>query len=189
MSVHLNGDEAMALGAAFRAANLSKAFKVRFVGVSDVNPWSIGVRLQGSNEFSKNAVLFPESTMRGSKKLVAFAHDENFLVTLVYEDEDRFPPVRQSHSYVSVTVSRRFARTKWNDMLSGPKVQLAFNWTSRVLSRSRRLMVYEEEIEYEVTEEVEDEDADDEESRRVKVMNPPKMKPRRRKRKLPRRGG
>ncbi|RYY86983.1 hypothetical protein EON63_04815 [archaeon] len=33
---HLNGDEAFALGAAFRAANLSTAFRVRKIGMTDV---------------------------------------------------------------------------------------------------------------------------------------------------------
>jgi len=41
---HLNGDEAMALGAAFRAANLSTAFRVRKVGI--VEPSSFGVSVQ-----------------------------------------------------------------------------------------------------------------------------------------------
>ena len=42
---HLNGDEAMALGAAFHAANLSTAFRVRKVLMTDVTPFPIGVRL------------------------------------------------------------------------------------------------------------------------------------------------
>ena len=43
---HLNGDEAMALGAAFRAANLSTSFKVRKVGQSDINTFGVSVRLE-----------------------------------------------------------------------------------------------------------------------------------------------
>lgn len=42
---HLNGDEAMALGAAFRAANLSTAFRVRKVGASDLSSFGVAVRL------------------------------------------------------------------------------------------------------------------------------------------------
>ena len=41
----LNGDEAAAMGAVFRAANLSTAFQVRKFGMVDVNPFSVGVRL------------------------------------------------------------------------------------------------------------------------------------------------
>lgn len=43
---HLNGDEAMALGAAFRAANLSTAFRVRRVGLSDVSSFGVQVQME-----------------------------------------------------------------------------------------------------------------------------------------------
>lgn len=42
---HLNGDEAMAMGAAFRAANLSSSFRVRKVGMFDRQVYGIGVQL------------------------------------------------------------------------------------------------------------------------------------------------
>ncbi len=42
---HLNGDEAMALGAAFRAADLSPSFRVRKVGIIDRSMYGIGVQL------------------------------------------------------------------------------------------------------------------------------------------------
>lgn len=45
---HLNGDEAMALGAAFRAANLSTAFRVRKVGMTDASSFGVSVRLESS---------------------------------------------------------------------------------------------------------------------------------------------
>jgi len=50
LGVHLNGDEAMALGAAFRAANMSKAFRVgraeRSVGMIESSFFPIGLRLE-----------------------------------------------------------------------------------------------------------------------------------------------
>merc|ERR1740117_25215 len=83
LSVHLNGDEAMALGAAFHAANLSKAFRVRHVGMQDLQPLAIGVRLRGpqveeeaaegdseeaeKKHWSKRATLFKSNSRRGSK--------------------------------------------------------------------------------------------------------------------------
>ena len=45
LDMHLNGDETVALGSAFRAANVSTAFKPRFVGMSDICPYSIAVDL------------------------------------------------------------------------------------------------------------------------------------------------
>ncbi len=53
LAVHLNGDEAMALGAAFAAANRSAAFRVRKVGMVDTFPFAVGVRLSHLN--SNNA--------------------------------------------------------------------------------------------------------------------------------------
>jgi hypoxia up-regulated 1 len=42
---HLNGDEAMALGAVFHGANLSTAFRVRHIGMTEVMPFAVGVKL------------------------------------------------------------------------------------------------------------------------------------------------
>ena len=51
-SVHLNGDEAIVLGSAFRAANISKAFRVgrveRSVGMVDIIPFPLGLRLKNA---------------------------------------------------------------------------------------------------------------------------------------------
>mmetsp|Transcript_25466 Transcript_25466/g.42935 ORF Transcript_25466/g.42935 Transcript_25466/m.42935 type:complete len:993 (+) Transcript_25466:61-3039(+) len=47
LGVHLNGDEAMALGAAFRAANISTAFRVRKIGISELSMFGVTVDLQG----------------------------------------------------------------------------------------------------------------------------------------------
>ena len=49
LGVHLNGDEAAALGAAFLAANRSSSFRVRAVGMVDAYPWPVGVRLTHLN--------------------------------------------------------------------------------------------------------------------------------------------
>lgn len=45
LSMHLNGDEAMAQGAAFYAANISTRFKVRAIGVTDILPFGVGARI------------------------------------------------------------------------------------------------------------------------------------------------
>jgi hypoxia up-regulated 1 len=46
LSMHLNGDEAMAQGASFYAANISTRFKVRPIGVNDVLPFGVGARIE-----------------------------------------------------------------------------------------------------------------------------------------------
>ena len=43
LGMHLNSDESMALGAAFHGANVSTSFKVRHVGMADVNTFPIAV--------------------------------------------------------------------------------------------------------------------------------------------------
>lgn len=52
---HLNGDEAMALGAAFRGANLSTAFRVRKVGMSDTSSFSVVLKLEDAPEQHEEA--------------------------------------------------------------------------------------------------------------------------------------
>jgi len=45
LGMHLNSDESMALGAAFHGANVSTSFKVRQVGMADVNTFPVDVAL------------------------------------------------------------------------------------------------------------------------------------------------
>merc|ERR1712232_1501829 len=45
LGMHINSDESMALGAAFHGANVSTAFRVRHVGMADVNPFEIAISL------------------------------------------------------------------------------------------------------------------------------------------------
>lgn len=45
LGMHINSDESMALGAAFHGANVSTAFRVRHVGLSDVNPFEMAISL------------------------------------------------------------------------------------------------------------------------------------------------
>lgn len=62
LDMHLNGDETVALGAAFRAANLSRAFKPRFVGISDICPFSIDMELYREQPEAEPAPASEEET-------------------------------------------------------------------------------------------------------------------------------
>lgn len=55
LDMHMNGDETVAMGSVFRAANLSTAFKPRFVGMTDISPFSVGVELYRSGESADQA--------------------------------------------------------------------------------------------------------------------------------------
>lgn len=115
---HLNGDEAMALGAAFRGANLSTAFRVRKVGMTDTSSFSVVLKLEDSPEqpeeagllgsvlnmlsseekkedevpvekWSKHTALFPRRSPVPSKvKTVTFTHDKDITCRLEYDVDE-----------------------------------------------------------------------------------------------------
>lgn len=112
LGVHLNGDEAIALGAGFRAANMSKAFRVgrvkRSVGMIDTTYYPVSVKLenlpdqpaiegsdepaQPAEEWSRKHVLFKrKSHVAGKMKKMKMVHDQDFSVTLRYEDHTKAP--------------------------------------------------------------------------------------------------
>jgi len=65
LGVHLNGDEVMALGAAFVAANRSATFRVRRVGMIDGFPFPIGVRLSHLDPQAATAAAAAAGTSGG----------------------------------------------------------------------------------------------------------------------------
>jgi len=50
LTQNLDGDEAMVMGAVFRAANQSTTFQVRPFGVVDATPYAVGVRITNQNQ-------------------------------------------------------------------------------------------------------------------------------------------
>merc|ERR1711862_460885 len=46
LGMHINADESMALGASFHGANVSTAFRVRHVGLTDINPFPITITVK-----------------------------------------------------------------------------------------------------------------------------------------------
>eukprot|EP01064_Diplonema_japonicum_P033830 TRINITY_DN6781_c0_g2_i1.p1 TRINITY_DN6781_c0_g2~~TRINITY_DN6781_c0_g2_i1.p1 ORF type:complete len:844 (+),score=297.18 TRINITY_DN6781_c0_g2_i1:39-2570(+) len=86
----LNGDECMALGAAFQAAKLSGTFRTKGFTVSDRAPYNVTFQLSqlpGSNKPPKMRPLFsnPEA---GSKKSITVARTEDFDVNLFTSTEN-----------------------------------------------------------------------------------------------------
>ena len=78
--MHLNGDETVALGSAFRAANVSTSFKPRFVGMSDICPYSIGVELYRTEEYPMDETAEVSETPES---------DETPSEGLTYEEEKK----------------------------------------------------------------------------------------------------
>lgn len=99
---NLNGDEAMAMGAVFRAANLSTTFQVRPFGLIDASPYPVGVRITNLDEpvegattegsgFSKRASLFKRYNRLEKRKSVQFSHTQDFSCAL-FHDAAKYMP-------------------------------------------------------------------------------------------------
>lgn len=111
LGMHINADESMALGAAFHGANLSTAFRVRQVGLTDVNPFPIAISLEdlsnanagrglfgkkkkkedNDEAWSKHATILKPFGKLGAKKTIAFTHDKDVHCSLDYEESDLLP--------------------------------------------------------------------------------------------------
>ena len=100
LGLHINSDESMALGAAFFGANISTAFRVRNVGLTDINPFSVKVTLKdleevkpkdGEELWFKEATVFKALGKLGVKKTIAFTHDSDVHCSLDYSEPENLP--------------------------------------------------------------------------------------------------
>lgn len=152
---HLNGDEAMALGAAFRAANISTAFRVRKVGVQDISMFGVSLKLEtlpsksggffgglfgggnekkteGEVEWSKQTAIYPRFSAVPSKaKTVAFNFDKDILCKIEYDEESHLPEGSSKLLAVyNITGVAEFAKETESKGLGQPKVHLSFTLDS-----------------------------------------------------------
>jgi len=104
---NLNTDEAAAVGAAFRAANMSTAFRIRQIGFLDRGiPTGVNAKLYNFEdyeaaenggpsledaEFSKRATIFKPNTQFKKRKVVHFKHSKSLFVSLFHADDSRLP--------------------------------------------------------------------------------------------------
>ena len=66
--MHLNGDDAMALGAAFIAANLSHSFKVKSINLYDGHSYPIFAKILSEDpKLNREFELFKYKSPYGSK--------------------------------------------------------------------------------------------------------------------------
>ncbi|KAG3098515.1 Heat shock protein 17 [Phytophthora idaei] len=169
LGVHLNGDEAMALGAAFRAANLSNSFRVRQVGMTDIASYPIGVRLVDlsatertdsnnndddveTKQWMKRAALFSESHRLGLRKSVSFSHSNDLSCTFRYDKPSMLPAgVSVQIAKVNITGVEKFAARMADKNLGEPKVTLSFELDSNGIALiAKAEATLEEEVEVEV---------------------------------------
>lgn len=96
LGVHLNGDEAVAFGAAFIAANLSKSFRVRPVGLQDALPYGITARVFSVDEAGDSAPLRVLSLRPygrlGAPRSVKLPADRDLVVSLEYNTTGAVAP-------------------------------------------------------------------------------------------------
>jgi hypoxia up-regulated 1 len=100
LGLHINSDESMALGASFFGANISTAFRVRNVGLTDINPFPVKVTLNnieeeevkdGEEPWFKEATVFKTLGKLGVKKTIAFTHDADVHCALDYAEPETLP--------------------------------------------------------------------------------------------------
>jgi hypoxia up-regulated 1 len=190
LGMHLNSDESMALGAAFHGANVSTSFKVRHVGLADVNPFPIAVDLTdlavgkeekkgggglfgvgkkkddkkkkgGDDEWAKHATIFKLGSKLAVKKTIAFSYDKDVHVEVNYEESDNLPiGTGLSIEQYDVSGIADFAKEMADKKLGTPKVSLQFELDSSGITKLIKAEAVVEETVM-VDEEVEVDDDDE----------------------------
>ncbi|AEE83781.1 heat shock protein 70 (Hsp 70) family protein [Arabidopsis thaliana] len=106
---HLDADEAIVLGSALHAANLSDGIKLkRRLGIVDGSPYGFLVELEGPNvkkDESTKQQLVPRMKKLPSKMFRSFVLDKDFDVSLAYESEGILPPGTTSPVFAQYSVS------------------------------------------------------------------------------------
>uniref|UniRef100_A0A5B6YQH3 Heat shock 70 kDa protein 17 n=1 Tax=Davidia involucrata TaxID=16924 RepID=A0A5B6YQH3_DAVIN len=106
---HLDADEAIVLGAALHAANLSDGIKLnRKLGMVDGSPYGFVIELDGPDHLtdeSTRQLLVQRMKKIPSKMFRSFVHNKDFEVSLAYESEELLPPGVTSLIFARYAVS------------------------------------------------------------------------------------
>lgn len=167
LGLHINADESMALGAAFAGANISTAFRVRQVGLTDVNPFPISVTLEDmpsaksdEEDWKKEAVVFKSFGKLGVKKTIAFTHDRDVRCGLDYVEDEMLPAgTKLTLERYNISGVEDFAAEMAKKDLGKPKVSLQFELSASGITQLVKAEASVEET-YTVEEEVEVDDED-----------------------------
>ncbi|CAK65920.1 unnamed protein product (macronuclear) [Paramecium tetraurelia] len=140
VGTHLNGDESMAFGAAFHAANLSHSFKVRPVQLTDGFSFSSSIEIKGVNDddYHKEFSLFGYKKKYGSTRSLEFTYDKN-LVLDIYVEKDGQKSKLMSYHLNNITNA-----TELN--FSKPEISLTFKSTSNEFIKLESAEMKVEEI-------------------------------------------
>ncbi|MBA0868071.1 hypothetical protein Goshw_008433 [Gossypium schwendimanii] len=106
---HLDADEAIVLGSALHAANLSDGIKLnRKLGMVDGSSYGFVVELDGadlSKDEATRLLLVPRMKKLPSKIFKSINHGKDFEVSLAYDREDLLPPGITSPVFAHYSVS------------------------------------------------------------------------------------
>ncbi|XP_038696853.1 heat shock 70 kDa protein 17-like [Tripterygium wilfordii] len=106
---HLDADEAIVLGSALHAANLSDGIKLnRKLGMVDGSSYGFLVELDGLDllkDDTTRQLLVPRMKKLPIKMFRSFIHNKDFEVSLAYENEDLLPPGVTSPIFAQYSVS------------------------------------------------------------------------------------
>ncbi|KAG0281064.1 Hypoxia up-regulated protein 1 [Linnemannia exigua] len=90
LAKNVNGDEAAVMGAVFRAASLSRQFKVKEVRLKDVSPFPIEVKYTGEAKDASTpgkpflTSIFSDRSVLGTRKIMSFKRITDFGFDLQY---------------------------------------------------------------------------------------------------------
>ncbi|XP_039020085.1 heat shock 70 kDa protein 17-like [Hibiscus syriacus] len=106
---HLDADEAIVLGSALHAANLSDGIKLnRKLGMVDGSSYSFVVEIDGSDlskDEASRLLVVPRMKKLPSKMFKSLNHSKDFEVSLAYDREDLLPPGISSPVFTHYVVS------------------------------------------------------------------------------------
>ncbi|KAK9267521.1 hypothetical protein L1049_009949 [Liquidambar formosana] len=106
---HLDADEAIVLGAALHAANLSDGIKLnRKLGMVDGSSYGFFFELDGPDllkDENSRQLLVQRMKKLPSKMFRSIVHNKDFEVSLAYESEGPLPPGVSSHPFAQYDVS------------------------------------------------------------------------------------
>ena len=172
LGLHINADESFALGAAFAGANISTAFRVRHVGMTDISPFAMQVTLsdlprdaaakEEVEPWSKEATIFKSFGKMGVKKTIAFTHDRDVHCALDYVESDLLPKgADRALDRFNITGVEEFATEMLEKGLGKPKVTLQFELSSSgIVSLIKAEAAVEETYTVEEEVEVDDDEAE-----------------------------
>lgn len=90
---HLNGDESMAFGAAFHAANRTNLFRVRPINFYDGNNFETNLIIKNSNpdspSYARNVTLFGKKDRYDMTKTFGLSYDDNLNIDVMIKEQDK----------------------------------------------------------------------------------------------------